>query len=46
MAYGEVGGFGSESANRIKPNATIVYKVELLAILTEDVAAPYMVWGL
>jgi len=46
MAYGEVGGFGSESANRIKPNATIVYKVELLAILTEDVAAPHMVWGL
>lgn len=46
MAYGEVGGFGSESANKIKPNATLVYKVELLEIVTEEAAAPHMVWGL
>jgi len=36
LAYGEVGGYGSESANKIKPNATLVYKVELLDILTEE----------
>ena len=33
---GEVGGYESESANKIKPNATLVYKVELLDILTEE----------
>jgi FKBP-type peptidyl-prolyl cis-trans isomerase len=27
LAYGEVGGYGSESVNKIKPNATLVYKV-------------------
>ena len=46
LAYGEVGGYGSESANKIKPNATLVFKVELLDILTEEEAAPHMVWGL
>jgi FKBP-type peptidyl-prolyl cis-trans isomerase len=45
-AYGNVGGFGSESLNKIKPGATLVYKVELLNILDEEAAAPYMVWGL
>jgi len=44
LAYGEVGGYGSESANKIKINATLVYKVELLDILTEDEAAPHMNW--
>ena len=46
MAYGEVGGFGSESMNRVKPRATLVYEVELLDIMSEDAAAPYLVWGL
>lgn len=46
MAYGEVGGFGSEAANKIKPNATLVFNVELLEILSEEAAAPDMVWGL
>jgi len=44
MAYGKVGGFGSEG--KIKPNATLVYGVELLEILSEEAAAPDMVWGL
>jgi len=44
LAYGEVGGYGSESANKIKPNATLVYKVELLDIKKEEEAAPHMVW--
>ena len=46
LAYGEVGGYGSESANKIKPNATLVYKVELLGLLAEEEAAQDMVWGL
>ena len=46
LAYGEVGGYGSESANKIKINATLVYKVELLDIITEEEAAPHMAWGL
>ena len=37
---------GSEAANKIKPGATLVYKVELLEILDEDAAAPHLVWGL
>ena len=45
QAYGNVGGFGSEKS-RIDPGATLVYKVELLNILDEEAAAPYMVWGL
>eukprot|EP00986_Skeletonema_menzelii_P005984 scaffold2258_cov144-Skeletonema_menzelii.AAC.13 len=40
MAYGEIGGF------KIKPNATLVYNVELLEILSKEVAVPDMVWGL
>eukprot|EP00579_Thalassiosira_antarctica_P014174 CAMPEP_0201928704 /NCGR_PEP_ID=MMETSP0903-20130614/21507_1 /ASSEMBLY_ACC=CAM_ASM_000552 /TAXON_ID=420261 /ORGANISM="Thalassiosira antarctica, Strain CCMP982" /LENGTH=181 /DNA_ID=CAMNT_0048467255 /DNA_START=178 /DNA_END=720 /DNA_ORIENTATION=- len=44
LAYGEVGGFGSESINKIKPGATLVYDVELLGILDEDAAAPHFVW--
>ena len=46
LAYGEVGGYGSESANKIKPNATLVYKVELLDILTEGEAATNTAWQL
>ena len=46
LAYGEVGGYGSESANKIKPNATLIYKVGLVAILSEEEAAPHMFWGL
>ncbi len=46
QAYGDVGGYGSESLNKIYPGATLVYKVELLDILDEEEAAPYMVWGL
>ena len=46
MSYGEVGGFGSEASNKIKPNATLVYNVELLEIVTEEASAPDMVWGL
>ncbi|KAL7550738.1 hypothetical protein ACHAWF_013957, partial [Thalassiosira exigua] len=46
LAYGDVGGYGSESANKIKAGATLVYDVELLDILDEDAAAPHMVWGL
>ena len=47
LAYGEVGGYGSESANKIKANATLVYKVELLDIKKiEEEAAPHMAWGL
>ena len=46
LAYGEVGGYGSESINKIKPGATLVYDVELLGILYEDAAAPHSVWGL
>jgi hypothetical protein len=46
QAYGNVGGYGSEAINRINPGATLVYKVELLDILDEEAAAPYMVWGL
>mmetsp|Transcript_24776 Transcript_24776/g.51841 ORF Transcript_24776/g.51841 Transcript_24776/m.51841 type:complete len:136 (+) Transcript_24776:411-818(+) len=45
LAYGEVGGFGSESINKIKPGATLIYDVELLEILDEDAAAPHFVWG-
>jgi FKBP-type peptidyl-prolyl cis-trans isomerase len=44
QAYGNVGGFGSESINKIKPGATLVYNIELLKILDEDAAAPHMVW--
>ena len=46
LAYGSVGGFGGESINSIYPNATLVYNVELLSILDEDEAAPYLVWNL
>ncbi|KAL9183140.1 hypothetical protein ACHAXT_004927 [Thalassiosira profunda] len=46
LAYGDVGGYGSESMNRIQPGATLVYHVELLAILDAEAAAPHMVWGL
>lgn len=45
MAYGDVGGYGSEGG-KIKPNATLVYNVELLEILSEEGAAPALVWGL
>mmetsp|Transcript_18820 Transcript_18820/g.29507 ORF Transcript_18820/g.29507 Transcript_18820/m.29507 type:complete len:180 (+) Transcript_18820:111-650(+) len=45
MAYGEVGGFGSEGG-KIPPNSTLVYNVKLLDILSEEEAAPDMVWGL
>jgi len=45
LAYGEVGGFGSESINKMKPGATLIYDVELLEILDEDAAAPHFVWG-
>jgi hypothetical protein len=44
QAYGIVGGFGSESINKITPGATLVYKVELLEILDEHAAAPQLVW--
>ena len=44
LAYGEVGGFGSESAIKIKPNETVVYYVELLDILSEEAASPFMIW--
>lgn len=44
LAYGEVGGFGSESINKIQPGATLVYDVELLEILDEEAAAPHFVW--
>jgi FK506-binding protein 2 len=43
MGYGDVGGYGSES-KRINPGATLVYNVELLDILDEGTAAPYMAW--
>jgi FKBP-type peptidyl-prolyl cis-trans isomerase len=43
MGYGDVGGYGSES-KRINPGATLVYNIELLDILDEDTAAPYMAW--
>ncbi|KAL7523435.1 hypothetical protein ACHAXR_000179 [Thalassiosira sp. AJA248-18] len=46
LGYGEAGGYGSESVNKIKPGATLVYDVELLEILDEDKAAPHLVWGL
>ena len=46
MSYGNVGGFGSEASNKIKPNATLVYNVELLEIVSEEAAAPEIVWGL
>ena len=46
MAYGAIGGFGSESTVKIQPGATLVYDVELLEILDEDAAAPHLVWGL
>ena len=45
LAFGDVGGFGSEGV-RIKPGATLVYDVQLLEILDEDAAAPYLIWGL
>ena len=45
MAFGVVGGWGSETENRIKPNATLVYRIELLEILNEEEAAPYFVWN-
>ena len=46
LGYGNIGGYGSEPMNKIQPNATLVYKVELLDILSEDEAAPHLVWGL
>ena len=46
QAYGAVGGFGSESRNKIKPNVTLVYNIELLQILDEDEAEAHMIWGL
>ena len=47
IAYGEVGGFGSEASNKIKPNATLVYNVELLEIVSDESdAAPDIVWGM
>jgi len=30
LAYGEVGGYGSESANKIKPNATLLTRLSYL----------------
>lgn len=45
LAFGDVGGFGSEGV-RIKPGATLIYDVQLLDILDEDAAAPYLIWGL
>ena len=45
MAFGEVGGYGSESINKIYPGATLVYVVELLDILDEEEAAPHLVWA-
>ena len=45
-AYGEVGGYGSESINKIKPGATLTFSIELLDILDEDAAGPHLVWGL
>ncbi len=45
MAYGEVGGYGSEGG-KIKANSTLVYNVELLGIHSQEAAAQDMVWGL
>ena len=45
LAYGDIGGFGSEAV-KIKPGATLVYDITLLEILDEDAAAPHFVWGL
>lgn len=44
LAYGEVGGYGSEPMNKIQSGATLVYNVELLEILDEESAAPHLVW--
>ena len=46
LGYGTVGGYGSEPMNKIQSNATLVYKIELIDVLSEDEAAPHMVWGL
>lgn len=46
LAYGAVGGYGSESQARVRPGATLVYDVELLEILDNEAAAPHMVWNL
>ena len=43
QAYGAIGGFGSESINKIKPNVTLVYNIELLQILDEDEAEAHMI---
>lgn len=46
MAYGEVGGYGSEPISKIRPGATLVFAIELLDILDEDAAGSHLVWGL
>lgn len=46
MAYGETKAHGSEIAGRVMPGDTLVYEVELLDILSEEEAAPHLVWGI
>ena len=46
LGYGQTKVLGSELGGRVLPGSTLVYHVELLDILTEDEAEPYLIWGL
>lgn len=45
-AYGATKAHGSELSARVMPDATVVHFIELLGILSEEEAAPHLVWGL
>lgn len=45
LGYGMTKVLGSEFTGRVQPGSTLVYHVELLEVLSEEEAAPHLVWG-
>jgi FK506-binding protein 2 len=45
LGYGMTKALGSEFTGRVQPGSTLVYHVELLEVLSEEEAAPHLVWG-